>query len=138
MTPTFPYWRDSREHQWTVPPDGGNPMLAELNSRPMPSGVQVEVLFGSGRPTLTGVTAHGAPSVGPGDGFVAAASAQGLPIQVGNGVAALLTPNVVQVDLGTVGHIWLLPAAMVDRFTASLLQRIDDGAAASPRGSQGQ
>jgi hypothetical protein len=138
MMPTFPFWRDSSAHAWSVPSEADNPVLAELNRRPMPSGMQVEVFYGSAQNTVTGVTDNGAPTLGPGDGIVPAASAAGLPIQGGSGVPALLAPNVVRVDLGSVGHSQLMSAAVVDRFTAALLRRIDGIAEAPPQKPQSQ
>jgi hypothetical protein len=129
MMPTFPYWRGSTAESWSLPPDYVNPVLAELNRRPMPSGVDVEVFYGSAQRTLTGVTDNGTPTFGPGDGIVPAASAEGLPIQGGSGVPAFLSPNVVHVDLGAVGHMQLLSNVVVDRVTASLIRRIDNSAA---------
>ena len=139
MLPTFPYWRGSTADAWSLPPDDANPVLAELNRRPMPSGVHVEVFYGSAQRTLTGVTNNGAPTLGPGDGIVPAASAEGLPIQGGSGVPALLAPNVVHVDLGAVGHMQLLLDVVVDRS-----RQPSSGASttarrrplASPRGSE--
>jgi hypothetical protein len=138
MMPTFPYWRGSTADAWSLPSDDANPVLAELNRRPMPSGVHVEVFYGSAQRTLTGVTDNGAPTFGPGDGIVPAASAEGLPIQGGSGVPALLAPNVVHVDLGAVGHMQLLLDVVVDRVTTALLRRVDNSAGASPRVPEGQ
>lgn len=125
MMPTFPFWRHSTAQPWSIPPDADNPVLSELNRRPMPSDVQVEVFYASGQDTVTGVTDNGSPTLGPGDGIIPAASAAGLPIQGGSGVAALLTANVVRVDLGAVGHNQLMSAAVADRFTTALLERVE-------------
>jgi len=57
-----------------------------------------------------------------GDGIVLAASAQGLPIHGGSGVASFTGPDVVRVSLGSVGHTQLL-AAGADRITTVLLDR---------------
>jgi Lipase (class 2) len=138
MMPTFPFWRESNANGWSVPADADNPTLAELNRQPMPSGVQIDVFYGSAQNTVTGVTDNGAPTLGPGDGIVPAASAEGLPIQGGSGVPALLSSNVVRVDLGSVGHSQLMSAAVIDRFTAALLQRIDSIAEAPSQKPQGQ
>jgi len=127
MTPTFPFWRAAPTQPWDMPPDGGNPMLAQLNARPIPEGIRVWVFYGSGQAgdanTMAGVTAS--PQSGdraPGDGIVLAASAQGLPIHGGAGVAALVAPDVVHVDLGCVEHRVMLAAAS-DRLVTALLDR---------------
>ena len=138
MMPTFPFWRDSSAKGWSVPADADNPVLAELNTRPMPSGVQIEVFYGSAQNTATGVTDNEAPTLGPGDGIVPAASAAGLPIQGGRGVPALLAPNVIRVDLGSVEHSQLMSTAVVERFIAALLERIDSSAETPPQKPQGQ
>ncbi len=139
MMPTFPFWRDSAAQRWAMPPGVDNPVLAELNRRPMPDGIQVEVFYGSAQNTVAGVTENGAPTFGPGDGIVLASSAEGLPIQGGSGVPALLTPNVVRVDLGAIGHAELMSAAVADRFTAALLERaVDSTAETPPQKSPGQ
>ena len=131
MTPTFPFWRAAPTQPWDMPPDGGNPMLAQLNARPMPEGIRVWVFYGSGQPgdanTMAGVTAS--PQSGDraaGDGIVLAASAEGLPIHGGGGVPALLAPDVVHVDLGCVGHRVMLAAAS-DRLVTALLDRFLEG-----------
>ncbi len=137
MTPTFPFWRAAPTQPWDMPPDGGNPRLAELNARPLPEGIRVWVFFGSGQQgdanTMAGVTAS--PRSGDrdaGDGIVLAASAQGLPIHGGSGVAALLSPDVVHVDLGCVDHRVML-AAGADQFAAVLLDRFLDADPSSAR-----
>jgi hypothetical protein len=127
MMPTFPFWRAAPTEPWSTPPDGENPELTHLNTRPIPQGVRVWVLYGShdanSPNTLAGLTESGqSRDVASGDGVVLADSAQGLPIHGGNGVAALMTSNVVRVNLGPVGHGDLL-AAGVDRVTAALLDR---------------
>lgn len=138
MMPTFPFRRDSSTQDWSVPADADNPVLAELNRQPMPSGVNVEVFYGSAKDTVIGLTAGGAQMLAPGDGVVPAASAEGLPIQGGSGVPALLAPNVIHVDLGSVGHSQLMAAAAVDRFTAALLERVDNIAVSPLPEAQGQ
>ena len=138
MMPTFPCWRDSAGDAWSRPPDADNPVLARLNQQPMPIGVRVEVFYSSGQQTVTGLSGDGARTFGTGDGLVPAASAEGLPIQGGSGVPALLTPNVVRVDLGSVGHIQLMSAAVVDRVAAALLERIDSVAETPRQEPQGQ
>jgi hypothetical protein len=47
----------------------------------------------------------------PGDGIVLVASALGLPINGGTGIAGLTERLAVQMDLGSVGHQRLLNAA---------------------------
>ncbi len=137
MTPTFPFWRAAPAQPWDMPPDGGNPTLAELNARPMPEGIRVWVFYGSGQQgdanTMAGVTAS--PQSGDraaGDGIVLAASAQGLPIHGGGGVPALLTPEVVHVDLGGVEHRVML-AAGADQFAAVVLDRFLEADPSSAR-----
>jgi Lipase (class 2) len=138
MTPTFPFWRAAPTKPWDIPPDGGNPMLAQLNARPIPEGIRVWVFYASGQPgdanTMAGVTAS--PQSGDraaGDGIVLAASAEGLPIHGGSGVAALLAPNVVHVGLGRVEHRVLL-ASGADRLAAVVLDRfLEARSVTSPR-----
>ncbi len=137
LMPTFPFWRAAPTEPWSMPPDAGNPMLAQLNTRPIPRGVRVWVFYGSpsgdAPNTLAGMT-EGAQSrdFAPGDGVVLADSAQGLPIHGGNGVAALLTPEVARVNLGTVGHSDLL-AVGADRVIGALLDRfIETSGAPTP------
>jgi Lipase (class 2) len=127
MTPTFPFWRAAPTEEWAIPPDGGNPTLAQLNTQPIPEGIRVWVFYGSGQPgdanTMAGVTAS--PQSGDrdaGDGIVLAASAQGLPIHGSSGVPALLTPNVVHVDLGGMDHRVML-AVGADQFADVVLDR---------------
>ena len=138
MLPTFPFWRRSSTDAWSTPPDAGNPVLAELNNRPMPAGVQVELYYGSGQQTVTALTEDGAATLGPGDGIVPAASALGGPIQGGSGVPALLAPNVVRIDLGAVGHTSLMSAGVTERFAAALLRQFDTTAAPPPQRPEGQ
>lgn len=137
MTPTFPFWRAEPTQPWDMPPDGGNPMLEQLNARSMPEGIRVWVFYGSGQQgdanTMAGVTAS--PRGGDrdaGDGIVLAASAQGLPIHGGSGVPALLTPDVVHVDLGGVEHRVIL-AAGADRFADAVLDRFLEADPSSAR-----
>ncbi len=130
MTPTFPFWRAAPTQPWSMPPDWDNPVLAQLNARPIPGNVRVWVFYGSGDPqdpaalnTVAGITeTPSREESAAGDGIVLAASAQGLPIHGGSGVASLTGPNVVRVSLGSVGHSQLL-AAGADRFAAVLLDR---------------
>jgi hypothetical protein len=128
LTPTFPFWRAAPTEPWSMPPDGDNPTLAQLNARPIPKGVRVWVFYGSrdgdASNTLAGVTEGGQTrDLASGDGVVLADSAQGLPIHGGSGVAALLTPDVARVNLGPVGHSDLL-AVGADRVIAALLDRV--------------
>ncbi len=132
MTPTFPFWRDSPAHAWSIPPDGDNSALTRLNARPIPAGIRVYLFYGSHDPrnaagpqTTSGITGFlpgAALSYGSGDGIVLAASAQGLPIHGGQGVAGLADRAVLRVDLGSVYHGSLLTAG-ADRITAALLDR---------------
>ena len=155
MLPTFPFWRAALGQPWGTPPDGGNPLLAQLNAMPIPAdvrlysfygsmdpggvGVAVDVrlfiLFGSldledagGTLTLLGVTGESGGAVftyGPGDGVVLVASALGLPIQGGDGVAAFAGHEIQRVDLGPVAHVSLL-AAGAEKILAVLLDRVLD------------
>jgi len=132
MTPTFPFWRDSPAHAWSIPPDGDNSALTRLNARPIPAGIRVYLFYGSHDPrnaagpqTTSGIIGFlpgAALSYGSGDGIVLAASAQGLPIHGGQGVAGLADRAVLRVDLGSVYHGSLLTAG-ADRITAALLDR---------------
>jgi len=142
VLPTFPFWHDDPGQAWTVPPDSGNPFLARLNAQPIPPAVRVYLFYGSHDPrntagpkTAAGITGRlpGAVlSYGPGDGIVLAASAQGLPINGGPGVAGLADRAVLRVDLGSVYHLSLLGAG-ADRIAGALLDRfsstVDEGAA---------
>ena len=47
MLPTFPFWRAALGQPWGTPPDGGNPLLAQLNARPIPADVRLYSFFGS-------------------------------------------------------------------------------------------
>jgi lipase (class 2) len=128
LVPTFPFWRAAPTEPWSMPPDSGNPALANLNTRPIPKGVRVWVFYGSrsgdDSSTLAGITEGGqSRDLAPGDGVVLADSAQGLPIHGGNGVAALLTSDVARVNLGPVGHSDLM-AVGADRVIAALLDRV--------------
>lgn len=128
MIPTFPFWRATGSEHWSMPADAENPALAQLNARPMPRGVRVWVIYGDQHGntpnTVAGLTESGqGPDYGPGDGVVLADSARGLPIHGAGGVAALLAPDVVRVDLGPVGHSDLM-AAGADRIASALLDRV--------------
>lgn len=128
MMPTFPFWRATPAEPWAMPPDGGNPALAQLNTRPIPSEVRVWVFYGSPNAdapnTPAGVTERPPTGdLGAGDGVVLADSAQGLPIHGGTSVAALLAPDVFRASLGPVGHSALLTAG-AGRLTEALLDRV--------------
>ena len=78
--------------------------------------------------TLLGVTGESGGAVftyGPGDGVVLVASALGLPIQGGDGVAAFAGHESQRVDLGPVAHVSVL-AAGAEKILAVLLDRILD------------
>jgi hypothetical protein len=132
VVPVFPFWRAGAGQPWSLPPDAHNPVLTDLNARPIPPGIRVYVFFGNHDPrdsagpqTAAGVTRPlpgGALSFASGDGVVLAASAQGLPIHGGTGVPVLSDRTVARVDLGTVYHMGLL-AAGADRIAAALLDR---------------
>ena len=155
MLPTFPFWRAGPGQPWGTPPDGGNPLLTQLNARSIPAGVRLSSFFGSmdsggvgvavdvrvfvlfgsldlgetgGADTILGVTGESGGAVlsyGPGDGIVLVASALGLPIQGGAGVAAFAGREIQRVDLGPVGHVSLL-AAGAEKILAALLDRVLD------------
>ncbi len=129
ITPTFPFWRNSATQPWSTPPDGGNNLLAELNARPIPSGIRPYIFYGSHSPqdsagpqTAAGVTGllPGELSYEDGDGIVLAASAEGLPIHGTSGVAGLAERAVLRVNLGAVYHTQLLEAG-ANRIAGALL-----------------
>ena len=130
MMPTFPFWRGGPTQPWSMPQEADNPVLAQLNTRPIPGGIRVWVFYGESDPqdpaasnTLAGITeTPSRDDSASGDGIVLAASAQGLPIHGGSGVASLMGPDVSRASLGSVGHSQLL-AAGADRFVAALLDR---------------
>jgi pimeloyl-ACP methyl ester carboxylesterase len=132
MLPTFPFWRAAPGKPWGTPADGGNPLLAQLNARPIPADVRLFAFYGSSErgggaaATMRGVTDEGGGvSYGHGDGIVLAASALGLPIQGGAGVAAFADHEIQRVDLGPVGHMSLL-ATGAEKIVAVLLDRVLD------------
>ncbi len=135
LLPTFPFWRAGPAHSWGTPPDAGNTLLAQLNARPIPLGVRLYIFYGSSDPadtgaahTLAGVTGETGGvslSYAYGDGIVLAASAQGLPILGGTGVAAFADRTIPCVSLGPVDHQSLLRAG-ADRIAAALLDRVLD------------
>jgi hypothetical protein len=121
MLPTFPFWRPARGAPWTFPPDAHNAALVELNTHPLPEGVRTYAFYGNqqpnpdGRGTWAGVTGQlprAGFEAGAGDGVVLVASALGLPINGGAGVPGLADRLAMQRDLGAVGHLWLLEAAV--------------------------
>ena len=137
--PTFPFWRAAAAQPWAVPRDAENALLEDLNARPIPPGIRISVFYGSHDPRGTGGPQTSAGITGllpeaelayePGDGMVLAASAQGLPIQGGGGVPALIERPVLRVDLGPVYHTRLLEAGagriadvLLDRFVS----RVDE------------
>jgi hypothetical protein len=114
MFPTYPFWRPADGMPWTVPADGRNETLARLNARPLPDGVRVYALYGSGARTwagLTGTLPDATFSYGPGDGIVLMASVLGLPINGGRGVPGL-ADRLISVDLGDLHHTSLLDTAI--------------------------
>jgi hypothetical protein len=133
LEPTFPFWRPDAGHSWETPPARENTLLEQLNTRPLPSGVRVYLVYGSNDPdhvagpqTTQGVTGQlpdGELSFGAGDGIVLAASAQGLPINGAPGVPGLAERAVLRIDVGPVYHTRVLDAGaaaigrgLVDRF----------------------
>jgi len=133
MFPTFPFWRAAPGQSWGTPPDGGNPLLTQLNARPIPASVRLFTFYGSSErgnaaaATMLGVTDEGGGGVsyGHGDGIVLAASALGLPIQGGSGVAAFADHEIQRTNLGPVGHMSLL-ATGAEKIVAVLLDRVLD------------
>jgi pimeloyl-ACP methyl ester carboxylesterase len=134
LLPTFPFWRSGPGHSWETPPDADNTLLAQLNTRPMPRDIRLSIFYGTSNPdvaaarTMAGVTGGAggvSVSYGHGDGIVLAASAQGLPILGGTGVAAFADRAVARISLGPVGHMSLLRAG-ADRIAAVLLDRMLD------------
>lgn len=144
LLPTFPFWRSKPKDAWSFPPDAVNPMLDQLNARPIPSGIRVYLFYGdydphdpAGPVTLSGITGilPGAELLfAAGDGIVLAASAQGLPIHGGTGVPALADRAVLQVDLGAAYHLGLLAVA-ADRIAAALLDGVSAAAPEHPGGN---
>ncbi len=134
LLPTFPFWRPSPKAAWGFPPDGQNPELETLNTHPLPEGIRAYAFYGNRQPGpagpgteagITGQLPRPRFSYGPGDGIVLTASALGLPVNGGTGVPGLVDRLIMQVDLGAVGHLSLLEAAMpkiadllIDRSTA--------------------
>jgi pimeloyl-ACP methyl ester carboxylesterase len=137
LLPTFPFWRPTPTNAWDMPSEGRNSLLDQLNARPIPSGVRISIFYGSSDPgdmgaarTLAGVTGEalgGTFAYAHGDGIVLAASAQGLPIAGGTGVAAFADRAIPRVSLGPVNHQSLLRVG-VDRIAAVLLDRVLDKA----------
>jgi pimeloyl-ACP methyl ester carboxylesterase len=143
LLPTFPFWRPGPAHSWETPPDAGNVLLAQLNARPIPRDVRMYIFYGTSDPadkaaarTVAGVTSDAGGvslSYDHGDGIVLAASAQGLPILGGTGVAAFADRPIPRVSLGPVDHLSLLRAG-ADRFAAALLDRVLDKVDEAPEG----
>jgi hypothetical protein len=114
LLPTFPFWRRTPGDSWTLPSDAQNSTLAKLNATSIPEGIRAYAFYGSGRRTGMGVTGDWPDlnvAYAPGDGIVLVASALGLPINGGTGIAGLTERLAVQIDLGSVGHQGLLNAA---------------------------
>ena len=116
LLPTFPFWRPDTATAWSVPADGQNATLAELNRRPLPPTVRAYAMYGHREGgTMSGITgrfpdAH--LSFAAGDGVVLVASALGLAINDGEGVPALANRFAAVVDLGPQRHFSLLNAAI--------------------------
>lgn len=135
LLPTFPFWRSDPAHSWEMPPDAGNPLLAQLNAQPIPRQTRIFIFYGTSDPgntaaahTIAGVTGEAgvvALSYGHGDGIVLAASAQGLPMMGGPGVPAFADRAIPRVSLGPVDHQSLLRAG-ADRIADTLLDRMLD------------
>jgi pimeloyl-ACP methyl ester carboxylesterase len=132
MLPTFPFWRAGPGQPWGTPAEGRNPLLTQLNARPIPASVRLFTFYGSSErgdaaaATMQGVTDEGGGvSYGHGDGIVLAASALGLPIQGGSGVAAFADHEIQRTNLGPVGHMSLL-ATGAEKVVAVLLDRVLD------------
>jgi hypothetical protein len=128
LLPTFPFWRPDPGAPWTIPPDGQNPTLTELNAHPLPDSVRAYAFYGHREAgTMSGVTGRfpdASFSFGPGDGLVLSGSVLGLPVNGGGGVPELANQFVATVDLGPQRHVNLLEAAtpaivdiLVDRTT---------------------
>jgi len=142
LTPTFPFWRPTPTAPWSMPRDAANPILARLNVHALPDGIRAYAFYGSARPassggrgTWQGITGE-LPQVefayGPGDGFVLAASALGLPINGGPGVPGVADRLVQKVDLGAVRHRGLL-VAVISKVADALTDRAPRERAGSPK-----
>ena len=135
MLPTFPYWRSSPGQAWTWPPQGRNPVLEQVNARPIPEGIRVYALYGDlarGNPAagrtpsgLVGPLESSSFSYGMGDGIVLVASALGQPVNGAAGVPELASRLVAQIDLGPVTHMGMLRAA-AGRLPPILQDRFDE------------
>jgi pimeloyl-ACP methyl ester carboxylesterase len=115
MLPAFPFWRPTPAAPWGFPEDARDPILATLNTHPLPEGIRAYAFYAHYRDTWAGLTGALPTSVissGPGDGIVLAASALGLPINGGAGVPGLADRLLMKVDLGAVAHASLLSAAV--------------------------
>ena len=150
ITPVFPFWRPATAAPWSLPPDAGNTLLADLNERPIPPGVRVYLVYGDNDPShpggpetaagLTGALPGAVVSYGPGDGIVLAASALGYPINGSAGVPALAGRAATRIDLGPVYHTHVLEAGAV-RTAAALQDRFEtaaQAAGAAPRAPLGR
>jgi hypothetical protein len=142
--PTFPFWRPGPGSPWALPPDAENALLDGLNARPIPSDIRIYLFYGSHDPRhpagpqtsagITGALPDAALAYEAGDGLILAASAQGLPIQGGEGVPALAERAVLRVDLGSVYHTQLLDAG-AGRIAGALLDRFENRAGRAMDGS---
>src|SRR5215467_12716218 len=84
-----------------------------MSSR-LPDGIRTYAFYGSGRKRGVGITGDQPDlnvAYAPGDGIVLAASALGLPINGGAGIAGLRERLTVQINLGSVPHGNLLNTA---------------------------
>ena len=145
LLPTFPFWRAAPGTPWSIPSDAQNPGLAELNTHPLPDGVRIYAYYGDRKPdpggagTWAGVTGQlpkATFSFGPGDGIVLAASALGEAINGGTAVPGLADHLVMNVDLGSVGHLSLLDAA-IPQIADVLTDRRAPGVSVIPRSGEG-
>lgn len=116
LLPTFPFWRPDARVPWSVPPDGQNATLTELNRHPLPASVRAYAMYGhQAGGTMSGITGYFPNprfSYGPGDGIVLVASALGLAVNGGGGVPGLADRLTAAVDLGPQRHFTLLAAAI--------------------------
>jgi hypothetical protein len=145
LLPTFPFWRAEPGTPWSIPPDAQNPALAELNTHPLPDGVRVYAYYGDRKPDpggagtwagMTGQLPKATFSFGPGDGIVLTASALGVAINGGTTVPGLADRLIRNVDLGSVGHLALLDAA-IPQIADVLTDRGAPGVSMIPRSGEG-
>jgi hypothetical protein len=120
LLPTFPFWRPTPGAAWSVPAGAQNREMQILNAHPLPPGLPTYDMYGNrpvdgdGHGTWAGVTGEMSRaqfSCGPGDGIVLTASALGLPINGGGGIPGF-AERLIRADLGPIGHLSLLAAAM--------------------------